>query len=251
MSSLARARISVLLGLSCLTILGCASQTPLKRDPRDPLERVNRVTFAVNEKLDHAFARPIARTYRKVTPHFVQTGVSNFMDNMNYPIVIVNDLLQGKFVPALSDTGRFVMNTTAGLAGLFDPASAAGLDKHEEDFGITLGKWGVHPGPYLILPVLGPSTFRDGFGRLADAFIDPPNYIRDNAWRYSLYGVYLLDQRARLLDVEGALDNAFDRYAVLRSVYLQHRQYKVSGDAASEDVPEDEPPPDPDAKDTK
>jgi phospholipid-binding lipoprotein MlaA len=220
----------------------------LKRDPRDPLERINRITFAVNDKLDRAIAKPVARAYRRVTPHFVQTGVSNFMDNINYPIVIVNDLLQAKFKPALSDTGRFVLNTTAGVGGLFDPASAAGLDKREEDFGVTLGTWGVHPGPYLIIPVLGPSDLRDGFGKLADAFIDPPNYIKSNALRYSLYGLYLLDERARLLDVEGALDNAFDRYVVLRSIYLQHRQYKITGGAESEDVPADEPPPDPDAK---
>jgi phospholipid-binding lipoprotein MlaA len=244
----ARARIgALLLGLSCLAILGCA-QAPLKRDPRDPWERLNRTTFAVNEKLDHAIAKPIAKTYRKVTPHFVQTGVSNFMDNINYPIVIVNDVLQAKFKPALSDIGRFVLNTTAGVAGLFDPASAAGLDKNQEDFGITLGKWGLHPGPYIVLPLLGPSDLRDGVGRLADEFVTPQNYISNNWIRYGLDGVYYLDTRARLLDVEGALDNAFDRYAVLRSVYLQHRQYKVSGGAPSEDVPEDEPPPDPDAK---
>ena len=249
MSPPARARTgALLLGLSCLAILGCASQAPLKRDPRDPWERLNRTTFAVNQKLDRAIAKPVARTYRRVTPHFVQTGVSNFMDNINYPIVIVNDLLQAKFKPALSDTGRFVLNTTAGVAGLFDPASAAGLDKNQEDFGITLGKWGIHPGPYLVLPILGPSDVRDGIGRVADEFVTPQNYISNNGVRYSLDGVYYVDLRARLLDVEGALDNAFDRYAVLRSVYLQHRQYKISGDEQSEDVPEDEPPPDSDAK---
>ena len=220
----------------------------MKRDPRDPLERINRVTFTVNEKLDRAITKPLARAYRRVAPHFVQTGVSNFMDNITYPIVIVNDLLQAKFKPALSDTGRFVLNTTAGVGGLFDPATAAGLDKNEEDFGLTLGKWGVHPGPYLVLPVLGPSDLRDGFGRLADEFITPQNYISNNWVRYGLDGLYYLDARARLLDVEGALDNAFDRYAVLRSIYLQHRQYRITGDAGSEDVPEDEPPPDPDAK---
>ena len=220
----------------------------MKRDPRDPLERMNRVTFAVNEKLDRAIAKPVARTYRRVTPHFVQTGVSNFMDNINYPITIVNELLQAKFRPALSDTGRFVLNTIAGVGGLFDPATAAGLDKNSEDLGLTLGHWGVHQGPYLILPILGPSSFRDGFGRLGDEFITPQNYISNDWVRYSLDGVYYLDTRARLLDVEGALDNVFDRYAVLRSIYLQHRQYKITGGAEAEDVPEDEPPPDPDAK---
>jgi phospholipid-binding lipoprotein MlaA len=245
MSPAVRVRIRILvLGLSSLAILGCASQSALKRDPRDPLERMNRVTYTVNDKLDRAITKPIARTYRRVTPHFVQTGVSNFMDNFHAPIVIVNEILQAKFKPALSDIARLTLNTTAGVGGLFDPASAAGLDKHDEDFGLTLGKWGVHPGPYLVLPVLGPSTFRDGFGKLADAFVDPTNYINNDYLRYGLDGVYLLDLRARLLDVEGALDNAYDRYAVLRSVYLQHRQYKITG-ADADDVPEDEPPPDP------
>jgi phospholipid-binding lipoprotein MlaA len=249
MSSPARFRsAALLLGLSCLTLLGCASQTALKRDPRDPLERINRVTYTVNDKVDRAITKPIARTYRKVTPHFVQTGVSNFMDNLHYPIVIVNDLLQAKFKPALSDTGRFVLNIAAGVGGLFDPASAAGLNKNDEDFGLTLGKWGVHPGPYLILPVLGPSTFRDAFGKAADAFADPTNYVSNSTVRYSLDAVYLLDRRVHLLDVERALDNAYDPYAVLRSVYLQHRQYKISGGAEAADVPEDEPPPDPEAK---
>jgi phospholipid-binding lipoprotein MlaA len=249
MSSPARFRsAALLLGLSCLTLLGCASQTALKRDPRDPLERINRVIYTVNDKVDRAITKPIARTYRKVTPHFVQTGVSNFMDNLHYPIVIVNDLLQAKFKPALSDTGRFVLNIAAGVGGLFDPASAAGLAKNDEDFGLTLGRWGVHPGPYLILPVLGPSTFRDAFGKAADAFADPTNYVSNSTVRYSLDAVYLLDRRVHLLDVERALDNAYDPYAVLRSVYLQHRQYKISGGAEAEDVPEDEPPPDPDAK---
>jgi phospholipid-binding lipoprotein MlaA len=251
MSLSARIGIRVLaLSLSYLVVLGCASQAPLKRDPRDPWERVNRVTFTVNEKLDRAIAKPVAKAYRRYTPHFVQTGVSNFMDNLNYPIVIVNDVLQAKFKPALSDTGRFVLNSVAGVGGLFDPASDAGLAKNEEDLGITLGKWGVHQGPYIILPIIGPSTLRDGFGRLGDEFITPQNYISNNWVRYSLDGIYYLDLRARLLDVEGALDNAYDRYAVLRSVYLQHRQYKVSG-ADANDAADDLPPPDPDAPDAK
>jgi phospholipid-binding lipoprotein MlaA len=230
----------------CLAAAGCASQAPLKRDARDPLERLNRATFAFNDKVDRAVTKPIARAYRRVTPHFVQTGVSNFMDNVNYPIVIVNDLLQAKFKPAVSDTGRFLLNSLAGVGGLFDPASAAGLDKNDEDLGLTLGKWGVHQGPYLVLPILGPSSFRDGFGRLGDEFITPLNYVSNTWIRYPIDALYYLDVRARLLDVEGALDSAYDRYAVLRSVYLQRRQYKVSEGAEPEEAPVDEPPLDPD-----
>jgi phospholipid-binding lipoprotein MlaA len=248
----ARVRIDALaLALTCLFVMGCASQAPRKRDPRDPWERVNRVTFTVNEKLDRAITKPVAKAYRSYTPHFVQTGVSNFFENIGYPIVIVNEVLQAKFKPALSDTGRFLLNTTLGVAGVFDPATDAGLDKNEQDLGITLGKWGVHPGPYLVLPIIGPSTLRDGFGRLADEFINPQNYIINNSLRYGLDGLYYLDIRARLLDVEGALDNAYDRYAVLRSVYLQHRQYKVSGGADADDAADDVPPPDPDAPDPR
>jgi phospholipid-binding lipoprotein MlaA len=247
MSPTVRFRLHFLvLGLGCLSLVACAA-APAKRDPRDPLERINRTIYAVNDTLDRAIAKPVARAYRKVTPHFVQTGVSNFMDNIHYPIVIANDLLQGKFKPALLDTGRFIMNTTAGVGGLFDPASAAGLDKNDQDFGLTLGRWGVHSGPYLVIPILGPSTFRDAFGKLADVYADPTHYVNNTTVRYSLYGVYLIDRRARLLDVEGALNNVFDRYAVLRSVYLQHRQYQITG-GADEELPEDEPPPDPEAK---
>jgi phospholipid-binding lipoprotein MlaA len=177
--------------LLCLTIIGCAA-APLKRDPRDPLERINRTTFAFNDAIDRGFARPVARTYRKVTPQFVQRGVSNFMDNIHYPVTIVNDLLQLKFKPAVSDTGRFLLNTVAGIGGIFDPASDAGLAKNDQDLGLTLGKWGIHQGPYLVLPILGPSTFRDGFGRLGDEFVTPQNYITSSTVRYALDGLYYL-----------------------------------------------------------
>ena len=248
MSPTDRVRIDTLLvGLVAIALLGCASQAPVKRDPRDPLERMNRVTYTVNDKLDRAIAKPVAKTYRRVTPHFVQRGVSNFMDNLHYPVVLANDILQLKWKASLNDVGRLVLNTAFGIGGLFDPASDAGLMKNDEDFGLTLGHWGVHPGPYLVIPVLGPSDFRDGFGKLADGFADPANYISNSAVRYGLYGVYLIDRRARLLDVESALDNAYDPYALLRNVFLQHRQYRITGESESPNPLEDELP-DPDAK---
>jgi phospholipid-binding lipoprotein MlaA len=248
MSPTARLRSdTLLLGLLCIALAACASQSAVKRDPRDPLERMNRVTYAVNEKLDHAIAKPLAQAYRRVTPHFVQRGVSNFMDNLHYPVVLANDILQFKWKASLNDVGRIVLNTSFGVGGLFDPASDAGLAKNEQDFGLTLGHWGVHPGPYLVLPVFGPSDFRDGFGKLADGFADPANYIRNDIVRYSLYGVYLIDARARLLDVESALNNVYDRYAVLRNVYLQHRQYRITGESESP-IPVEDELPDPDAQ---
>lgn len=231
----------------CVALMGCATQAPHKRDPRDPLERMNRVTYTVNEKVDHAVIKPVAQAYHRFTPHFIQTGVSNFMDNLHYPVVLANDILQLRLKASLNDVGRIVMNTAVGVGGLFDPASAAGLDKNDQDFGLTLGHWGVRPGPYLVLPVFGASDFRDGFGKLADGFVDPQNYITNATVRYSLDAVYLLDLRTRLLDLEGLLNNVYDRYAVVRNVYLQHRQYRITGESESENPPEDELP-EPDSK---
>jgi phospholipid-binding lipoprotein MlaA len=221
------ARVS-LLALACLTLFGCASLPPnAKRDPRDPWERVNRTTFKVNMAIDHAVARPVARTYEKITPRVVRTGVSNFLDNLFYPVTMANDLLQLKFKPFGQDTGRFLMNTTIGIGGLFDPASRAGLPKNEEDLGQTFGYWGAKPGPYLMIPILGPSDVRDGIGRVGDIWLSPPHYIRNNYVSYSLWGLGVLDARYRLLPQDKLLDEAYDPYAFLRNAYLQRREYLV------------------------
>src|SRR6184192_541298 len=129
----------------CLLLLtaGCAALPPGKRDPRDPWERVNRATYRFNDKFDRAIARPVARGYRAATPHFVQTGIRNVYDNVDTPIVMLNDLLQGQFKSFASDTGRLLVNTSVGIGGLLDPATALGLEKNDRDFGQTLGKWGV------------------------------------------------------------------------------------------------------------
>ena len=188
-----------LLTLCLLLLIGCAALPPGKRDARDPWERMNRTTYRFNDKFDRAIAQPVARGYRK-TPRFVQTGVHNFFTNLDYPIVMVNDLLQGQLKPFVSDTARLLINTTIGIGGLLDPATAAGLDRNDRDLGQTLGKWGVKKGPYVVLPFLGPSDVRDAFGRLGDDFSTPRQYLRNPYWDYGLYLLNAVDSRARLLD---------------------------------------------------
>jgi phospholipid-binding lipoprotein MlaA len=231
---------TTLLALCLLLLCGCATLPPGKRDPRDPWERMNRTTFAFNNKLDRAILRPVARGYRKVTPRFAQTGIRNFFDNLDYPIVIVNDLLQGQIKPFFSDTARLLLNTTLGLGGLFDPATVAGLDKNDRELGQTLGKWGVKKGPYFVLPILGPSDVRDAFGRLGDDFTTPRQYIRNPYWDYGLFVVNEIDLRARLLDYDRLVDGAYDPYAFLRNAYLQRRDFKVNGSSAASQEEEQE-----------
>jgi phospholipid-binding lipoprotein MlaA len=223
-----RTACASLLIVVCLALFGCAAPPNTKRDPRDPFERVNRVTFKFNDALDRGFAKPVAQAYRKVAPRAVRTGVSNFLDNISYPITIVNDLLQLKLKPFAQDTGRLLVNTTVGIGGIFDPASKWGLQKNEEDLGQTFGHWGFKPGPYIVIPILGPSDVRDGIGKVGDIFADPVHYIRNNYISYGLYGVYLVDLRSRLLDADKAFDSVYDRYAFLRNAYLQRRKYLVT-----------------------
>jgi len=233
--------------LACASILfaallatGCASQpTSAKRDARDPFERVNRASFAFNDTLDRAILKPTAKGYRAVAPQFLETGVSNFFDNLDTPKTLVNDLLQAKFKPALHDTGRLLLNTTIGLGGLFDPASAAGLDRNEEDFGQTLGKWGVPAGPYLMIPFVGPSTVRDGCGEIPDEFTDPRHYVERDKVRFGILFVNLLDSRARQLSLEDTLNSAYDKYGFIRNAYLQRREYLVTDGEVPEESLED------------
>jgi phospholipid-binding lipoprotein MlaA len=235
MTRIARA----LLALVCASVMGCAATSATRPDARDPFERVNRATFRFNDAVDRAVLKPAAKGYQRIAPQFVETGVGNFMDNLGYPVVLVNDLLQGKFRPALNDTGRLLLNTTLGIGGLLDPASAAGLDKNDEDFGQTLGKWGVSSGAYVVLPFLGPSTVRDGFGLAVDQFADPRTYIEEDKIRLPIQGLRIIDRRARLLSLEETLNQAYDRYAFLRNAYLQRREYVVA-DGTVEDEPLDE-----------
>ena len=221
-------RIS-LLSLCLLLLCGCATLPPgSKRDPRDPWERMNRSFYKFNDVLDRAIVKPTAKGYTHL-PQPMQTGVHNFFDNLNYPITIVNDLLQGQVVPFFSDIGRFVFNSTVGLGGLFDPATAAGMQKNNRDFGQTLGKWGVPKGPYVVVPIFGPYTVRDGIGAVTvDYYANPSNYTK--FWiSTSLWLVRGVDRRARLLPLDATIQSAYDPYAFIRNAYLQNRDFMVTG----------------------
>ena len=229
---------------------GCASvPTAATPDPRDPFEPLNRSVYAFNDGLDRAVLKPAAQGYKKVTPQFVQTGLSNFFSNAKYPVTLVNNLLQGKFAAAASDTARFALNTTFGLGGLLDPATLSGLDRNDEDFGQTLGKWGVPAGPYVVVPFLGPYTVRDGIGSLADDFAEPRAYLEDDSTRWTLWAADKFERRVRLLEADALLERTGDPYAFVRSAYLQRREYLVrDGDVPAEAIdPELELEPEDDA----
>ena len=243
----------LLILLAALALGGCTTLPPQATpDSRDPLERLNRSTYAFNDGLDRAIVKPLARGYRKATPQFLQTGVSNFFSNAEYPVTLANNLLQGKITAAASDTARFTLNTTFGLGGLFDPATAWGLDRNDEDFGQTLGSWGVPPGPYIVVPFLGPYTLRDGIGSFADDFVEPRAYLEDDSTRWTLWAADKFDRRVRLLDADALLERTGDPYAFVRSAYLQRREYLVrdgdvplEDDAMLEDLEDIEDPVDP------
>lgn len=218
-------------------LIGTVSAWPaLAADPpKDPFERVNRATYAFNDALDRMLARPAAKAYRAVVPQKARQAVSNFLANLSYPTVIVNDALQAKFRDAGSDTLRLLTNTVVGVGGLFDPATHFGLAAHDEDFGQTLGVWGLKTGPYLVLPFLGPSDLRDGPARLVDHFTSGEYYLRysknktvsASSTEYALFGLRFLGIRTELLSTDEALRQAFDPYTVMRNAYLAHREYLV------------------------
>jgi phospholipid-binding lipoprotein MlaA len=216
---------------AAMALSACVTLPPNHvRNPQDPWESWNRGVYRVNDKLDRAVALPVTRAYVRHVPAGVRASVSNFFANLNTPITMVNDALEGKFKNAGSDLGRFLLNTVVGFGGLFDPASSAGLDRNYADFGLTLGHWGVHPGPFFELPIFGPSSVRDTFGKVPDYFLRPTTYIpSDYAWvGYALWLPNVIDIRAALLPLQPTIDQAFDPYAVIRDAYLSRRAYLVS-----------------------
>jgi phospholipid-binding lipoprotein MlaA len=210
-----------------LLVSGCATvQGP--RDEKDPFESFNRATYEFNDSFDRHILKPVAKGYDKIMPSQVNNSISNLFSHLDDVLVIINDILQLKFEQTLSDIGRFTFNSTFGLLGLFDVASHMDLPKHKEDFGQTLGHWGVGPGPYLVLPLLGPSTMRDGPSLLVDWQMDPIAYIEDTNTRWATIGLEAVDTRAGLLRASRILDTAaLDPYVFLRDAYLQQRNNLV------------------------
>lgn len=212
--------------LSLLLLTACATTGD---NPKDPYEERNRAVWEFNRAMDKILLRPVAEGYQFITPDPVEAGVSNFFDNLGEISNIVNSLLQAKFGDAGKSTGRFLINSTIGLAGLLDPATEMGIEEKEEDFGQTLAVWGVEPGPFLMLPFIGPSNPRDGIGFAVDAFgvYSPYDSLNDSQTEWTLRGLWLIDTRAELLPLEEQLEEALDEYLMVRDAYLQRREFLI------------------------
>lgn len=210
-------------------MLGCASQ-----QNKDPLEGMNRTVYKFNDVIDKVALKPVAKGYQAITPAPVQTGVNNFFKNIFDVVTLVNELFQFKFKQAANTTGRIALNTTVGILGFFDIHSKTGGVRTREDFGQTLGYYGLGSGAYLVLPLLGPSSTRDGIGFATDAFFfNPIGYINDDPARWALIGAAVIDKRAELIDDIDIRDRAFDPYAFMRDTYMQNRENLVK-DGATE-----------------
>ena len=224
--------------VAVLSVSACVTLPPnSQRVPQDPWESWNRGVYKVNDKLDRAIAKPAAKGYVRFVPSPIRTGIRNFFANLNTTTVMINDALQGKPLAAANDLGRFLLNSTLGLGGILDPATPAGLARNDEDFGQTLGHWGVHPGPFVELPILGPSDVRDAAGKVVDTYTNPRQYIKNDYVKYGLYLPSLLDTRASLLSLDDTLKNVYDPYAFIRDAYLQRRAYQVSDGKISQEEP--------------
>lgn len=222
-----------ILALAAL-VAGCASSAaPVEHDPWEPL---NRGIYRFNDFGDRVLVKPVAKGYKKVVPSFMRRGISNFSDNLSTPRSALNNFLQGKPKRGLDDIARFLFNSTIGIGGLFDIASAGGLEEYDEDFGQTFAVWGIPKGPYLVLPFMGPSTLRDAAGRPLDLLADPLYHYDNSSVRDPLYVLRIIDLRHRLLAAEGLIEDSQDPYITLRESYLQNRDYVIhDGDPPIDD----------------
>jgi phospholipid-binding lipoprotein MlaA len=226
------------LWIACLTLSGCASlqdpqsiaptiQEPRQSAQHDPLEPLNRHMLRLNLFIDDVVLRPAAKAYDRVVPDPVQAVIGNMLSNLLDPWIAVNNLLQGKPEQAVSDVGRFLLNSTFGVVGMFDLATENGLRKHNEDFGQTLAVWGVPAGPYLMLPGLGPSTVRDALAFTVDYNGSVRSHIDSQSVRLSMTGLDVLQARVRALPAQAMMDQALDRYLLIRDAHLQRRRSQI------------------------
>ena len=223
----------ILMVAGILMVTGCATQAN-----RDPLEGINRGVYKFNDVTDKVVFKPVATVYKAITPSPIRKGVNNFFNNIGSVISTVNNLLQFKFSDAFTEAGRFVINSTFGIAGLIDVAGMDKIPVHKEDFGQTLGKWGAGNGAYLVLPFLGPSSVRDTAGLVVDIYaFDPITYVHregEVAAHHVLRGVQFLDKRTELLDAKDIVDDAsLDPYAFMRDAYLQRRNTQINDGVVS------------------
>jgi len=230
---------AIVLTAVLVSVSGCATTN------KDPLEGINRGIYKFNDVADRYAMKPVAKAYKAVAPSPVRTGISNFFSNLGTLTTVVNDLLQLKFAQAFTDAGRFVINSTFGIAGFIDVASMDNVPKHQEDFGQTLGYWGVGSGPYLVLPIVGPSTVRDASGLFIDTVTsDPITYLHNTGQiraHNQVRAVQLLDKRTQLLDATDLVDNAsIDPYAFMRDAYLQRRASLIQDGLVPSELLQDE-----------
>jgi phospholipid-binding lipoprotein MlaA len=229
-AKLAVAVAAVAVSAGCTTV-----QTPTRGDP---LEGLNRTIFTVNDKVDQYALKPVAKGYVFITPQPVRDSITNFFSNIGDVYIAANNLLQLKITDGVEDIMRIVINTVFGVGGLFDVATLAKLPKHENDLGLTLGHYGVPAGPYLVLPLFGPSTVRDAVGSIGNYYVNPLSYIDPPGLSWALYGVNVINTRANLLNASDVLEGAaLDKYSFVRNAYLQRRQYLLSDGKQSAALP--------------
>jgi phospholipid-binding lipoprotein MlaA len=226
-----------LIAATALALLSGCAATPSKVDPLEPM---NRALYKVHDVLDTNIVKPVAEGYTTVVPKFMRTGFANVFNNIDDLFSAVNGLLQGKPDKAGNDLGRVLINTFFGMGGLIDIASDAGIERGNEDFGQTFAVWGIPQGPYLFIPLFGPTTVRDGAGVIVRIAVGPVGYINDVALRNSIYGVGYVDLRSQVLESGSIVDTAaLDRYIFIRNAYLQRRRYLIY-DGKPPPEPEDE-----------
>ncbi|WP_433694036.1 MlaA family lipoprotein [Paraburkholderia phenoliruptrix] len=224
------------LAVAAAALAGCTTvQTPTQGDP---LEGLNRTIFTVNDKLDQYALKPVAKGYVFITPQPVRDSVTNFFSNIGDVYIAANNLLQLKITDGVEDIMRIVINTVFGVGGLFDVATLAKLPKHDNDLGLTLGHYGVPAGPYLVLPLFGPSTLRDAVGSIGNYYVNPLSYIDPPGLSWALYGLNIVNTRANLLNASDVLEGAaLDKYSFVRNAYLQRRQYLLSDGKQAQALP--------------